>query len=170
MNQPPSSAPPVQVIAAVTPDHLRAVRGLLREYQAGLGVSLDFQDFESELAGLPGRYAAPEGRLFLALAGDEPAGCIGLRYLDAGIGEVKRLFVRERHRGAGLGRQLAELAVAQGRALGWERLVLDALPTLSAAQALYLDLGFQDIPAYTWNPIPGTRFLGLELAAPASPR
>jgi GNAT superfamily N-acetyltransferase len=153
------------VVDAVTPDELAACRELFREYQRGLGVSLDFQAFDAELAGLPGAYAPPRGRLWLATLDCVPAGCVALRPLGEAEAEMKRLYVRPDFRGKDLGRRLAELAIGEARALGYRALKLDTLPTLHAALRLYAGLGFADTAPYNDNPIAGVRFLALDLAA-----
>jgi ribosomal protein S18 acetylase RimI-like enzyme len=145
------------------PHALGAVRTLFSEYADSLGFDLSFQDFERELAGLPGGYAPPRGRLLLALAGDAPAGCVALRPLDDATCEMKRLYVRPGYRGTGLGRRLAEEIVATARASSYERMWLDTVPAMAAAQALYRSLGFVPIEPYRFNPVPGTSFLGLDL-------
>jgi putative acetyltransferase len=139
------------------------VRTLFAEYQQSLGVDLSFQDFATELATLPGGYARPRGRLFIARNGDAVVGCIALRPIDADTCEMKRLYVRPAHRSSGAGRFLAERLIAEARAIGYRRMVLDTLPTMAGAQRLYERLGFVDIPPYRHNPIAGTRFLGLQL-------
>ncbi|HQQ77711.1 MAG TPA: GNAT family N-acetyltransferase [Thermoanaerobaculia bacterium] len=141
-------------------------RALFEEYQQSLGFSLCFQNFDAELAGLPGAYAPPEGRLLLAFAGDEPAGCIALRKIGEEICEMKRLWVRPAFRGSGLGRRLAESLMAEARAAGYRAVRLDTLPSMAAAQALYLSLGFLDIPPYNDHPIEGTRFMEAILPPP----
>jgi putative acetyltransferase len=146
------------VTAADTTD-LAEVRALLHEYAASLPFTLEFQGFERELADLPGEYAPPRGRLVLARA----AGCVGVRPLDGATCEMKRLYVRPAARGAGLGRLLAEAAVAAAHTLGYERMRLDTVPGMEAAQTLYERLGFREIAPYRVNPVPGTRFLELEL-------
>lgn len=142
---------------------------LLRAYEAGLGVSLCFQDFEAELASLPGDYAPPGGALVLARAGNgQLVGTVAVRALDAarGICEMKRLYVSPAGRRHGLGRRLAEHAIEAARALGYRTMRLDTLPSMREAQALYAALGFRDIANYNGNPIAGTRFLEKELTAP----
>ncbi|HTO85273.1 MAG TPA: GNAT family N-acetyltransferase [Methylomirabilota bacterium] len=143
---------------------IAVVRDLFREYADGLGVSLDFQGFDEELATLPGTYAPPAGRLLLARRGDDVAGCVGLRPLDDERGEMKRLYLRPRFRGTGLGRRLAEAVIAEARAAGYRSLVLDSLATMQAARGLYDSLGFRAIPAYYDNPLPGVLYAALDLA------
>ena len=143
---------------------VESVRALFQEYQAGLGVDLCFQNFAEELAQLPGAYSPPAGRLYLALQKHEPAGCVALRPLQQATCEMKRLYVRPAYRGCGIGRMLAERALGEARAIGYERIVLDTLPAMHEAQALYADLGFVETDAYTFNPVDGVRFLALDLA------
>lgn len=139
------------------------VRTLFREYQAGLGVSLCFQDFETELAELPGKYVDPSGCLLLATSDGRAAGVVALRALDGGICEMKRLYVRPAARGRGLGRKLAVSVVDEARKRGHRAMRLDTLPQLAAAIELYRSLGFVEIGNYCDNPIPGARFFELVL-------
>jgi GNAT superfamily N-acetyltransferase len=145
-------------------DEVETVRLLFREYADSLGFDLCFQNFEQELAGLPGQYAAPSGCLLLATVGDEPAGCVALKKLADGTCEMKRLYVRGRYRGTGLGRALAEQIIREARRLGYQAIRLDTVPAvMGSAVALYRSLGFRDIPAYCFNPVPGALCMELQL-------
>jgi len=154
---------PLALVSPGAADEIELVRQLFREYQQSIGTDLCFQDFEAELATLPGAYAPPRGRLYLGHSSGEAACCAGLRPHDAGTAEMKRLYVRPAFRGRGYGRALAEAIVADAKALGCRRLVLDTLPTMKEAQTMYEALGFRDIEPYTFNPIAGTRYMGLDL-------
>ncbi len=154
----------VLIVPARAADQVAAVRGLIAEYGAALGRDLSFQGFAEELAGLPGEYAPPGGALLLALVDDATAGCVGLRPLQGDAAEMKRLYVRPTHRGLGLGEVLAQAILAEARTLGYRRVLLDTLPEMGPAQALYRRLGFRPIPPYYDSPIPGTSFLEVLLA------
>jgi len=149
----------LEVRQAFSPGDVAAARALFEEYQRSLGFSLCFQNFDAELASLPGAYAPPGGRLLLAFAGAEPAGCIALRKIGEKVGEMKRLWVKPGFRGTGLGRRLAETLMTEARAIGYRAIRLDTLPSMKAAQALYASLGFKDIPPYNDHPLEGTRFM-----------
>lgn len=141
------------------------VRRLFRQYEESLGVDLCFQDFERELAELPGRYAPPDGALLIAVEGGRTVGCVALRKLDEGICEMKRLFVQPAYRGRGIGRALAEAIIRQAVRLGYRRMRLDTLDKLREATGLYESLGFRRIEPYCHNPLCGAAFWELELTA-----
>lgn len=139
------------------------MRSLFRAYADSLDIDLGFQDFEAELAGLPGKYAAPAGRILLARQGDQAVGCIALRPLQDGGCEMKRLYVRPDMRGERLGRRLAERLCQEARDAGYTHMCLDTLSTMSAAVALYTSLGFKPTEAYVFNPIPDALYFKLAL-------
>ena len=159
----PASSPAQDIRPAEGPRHLDLLRGLFRAYAASIGVSLDFQDFDAELEGLPGDYAPPRGRLLLAWQEGEAIGCVALRPLEPEVCEMKRLYVGPAARASGLGRRLAVRICEEARAAGYSRMRLDTLSTMTAALGLYESLGFRPIPAYYFNPIPGAVYLELDL-------
>jgi ribosomal protein S18 acetylase RimI-like enzyme len=136
---------------------------LFGRYEQSLGVDLCFQEFEAELASLPGKYAPPEGRLVLAMEGDRAAGCIAIRKLDAGVCEMKRLYVRPEFRSRGLGRRLAQDMIAQAAEAGYTTMRLDTLDRLAEAMALYESLGFRRTDPYYDNPLAGVVYWELSL-------
>jgi carbonic anhydrase len=136
-----------------------AARALFLEYAAWLQEDLCFQGFAEELATLPGKYAPPDGRLFLACCDGKPIGCVALRRFDAESGELKRLYVQPDHRGHGVARALSTAAIDAAHAIGYRRVVLDTLDRMTAARALYAAAGFREIPAYYLNPLPGAQFM-----------
>ncbi|MBE0689139.1 MAG: GNAT family N-acetyltransferase [Anaerolineae bacterium] len=154
-----------EISEARFPDDLAVIREIFREYAASLGVDLCFQNFDEELATLPGKYATPAGQLLLAWEQGRAMGCVALRPMGEGACEMKRLYVRAPGRGQGLGRRLAEAICAVARDAGYQRIRLDTLATMTAAQEIYLAMGFKPIPAYVFNPIEGTRYLELDLTA-----
>lgn len=154
--------PSTHVYRASTPAHLENARILFREYGASLNISLCFQGFESEVAGLPGKYAPPSGCLLLADADSQLAGCVAVRPIENEVCEMKRLFVRPEFRGLGLGRQLAAQIIDEARAIGYRALRLDTLETLKPAIALYQSLGFKTISAYYENPLAGVVYMELK--------
>ena len=149
----------MQIIEATALPDIERARSLFREYETSLGVDLCFQGFEQELAGLPGAYARPSGRLLLAVDDGRPAGCIALRPLGADGCEMKRLYVRPEFRGRRVGRLLAERVLAEARAIGYARMRLDTLPSMKEAIPLYRSLGFAEIAPYYANPVPGALFM-----------
>jgi putative acetyltransferase len=151
---------------AQTAIDIAQVRELFLEYQSTLGVDLCFQGFAEELASLPSHYARPAGRLLLASSESSVLGVVAMRPILDGDCEMKRLYVRASGRGAGLGRQLTEALIREARLAGYNRVLLDTLPTMSEAQTLYRSLGFVEIPAYCHNPIAGTRYMALTLVTP----
>jgi ribosomal protein S18 acetylase RimI-like enzyme len=183
----------VRIARAEGDQAVSQVRVLFREYAAGLTIDLCFQNFERELAGLPGEYGSPTGRLYLAFATDSPkvragsethetgapvrefgagtlaqeagaAGCVALRKFDAEACELKRLYVRPEFRGQGVARALVEEATRAARELGYRKILLDTLPEMIGAQALYRSIGFKEVPAYRSYDVPGVRFLELALS------
>ncbi len=161
-----------RIVTAAQPSEVEQVRALVLEYVDSLGVDLGFQDFAREMSGFPGEYTPPGGCLLLAARGEEPAGCVGLRPLEPGMCEMKRLYVRSRYRGQGMGQQLARAVIAEARALGYAAMRLDTLPSMQAAIGMYRELGFQPIAPYYWNPVEGALFFELRLTedAPSKPR
>lgn len=147
------------------PRDLALARALFEEYAAWLAVDLCFQGFAQELATLPGAYAPPRGRLLLAGEPGDAFGCIALRPLDEGVGEVKRLYVQPRARGRRWGARLVEFVVREARAIGYAELKLDTLERMTEARALYASAGFRPCPAYYRNPLGDTIYMALELGA-----
>ncbi len=152
-----------EILDARFPADLEPVRGLFREYAASLAIDLCFQGFEQELAGLPGQYAAPSGRLLLARAGTALAGCVALRPQGQGHCEMKRLYVRPAFRCQGGGKRLAEAIIEAARRLGYYRMRLDTLDSMKEAISLYESLGFLRIAPYYHNPSPFAVFMELDL-------
>jgi putative acetyltransferase len=148
---------------AQTAADIEQVRALFLEYQSSLGVDLCFQGFAEELASLPGKYARPAGRLLLASTESSILGVVALRPVSGADCEMKRLYIRPSGRGAGLGRLLAHSLINEARLAGYGRILLDTLPAMSQAQALYRSMGFVEIAAYCNNPIAGTLYMSLEL-------
>lgn len=162
------TAYPAQLICPESAELLDATREIFREYASSLGVDLCFQNFEAELAQLPGDYAAPRGSLLLAMVEGQVAGCCALRPLDdvdvPNAAEMKRLYVRSAYRGRGLGRELAQAILDEALRLGYDSVLLDTLDDMEAARALYEDLGFYEIAPYYHNPLPGAHYLRADLS------
>jgi putative acetyltransferase len=154
----------MRIIQAQTEADLLHIRELFAEYVEWLGINLCFQNYDKELAELPGEYAPPDGRLLIAYAGEEVAGCVALRSLGDGVCEMKRLYVRPAFRGERLGWKLVELVLEEARKIGYERIRLDTLPgKMDRAIAMYRVLGFKDIEPYYHNPVTGAAFMELAL-------
>lgn len=154
----------LQITQASSSAQIAQARELFLEYAASLGFSLCFQNFDQELAGLPGDYAPPEGRLLLAEYEGQLAGCVALHKLEPGICEMKRLYLRPPFRGKGLGRALAEHLIAEARQMGYRRMRLDTVePVMKDAVGMYRRLGFREIPPYRKNPIAGALYMEVEL-------
>jgi len=186
---PLADMPAVVLLTPDTPPEIEAARAIFRDYAASLGIDLQFQNFDAELAALPREYAEPRGALLLALvdaahvkeaAGRQAptlqradatlahvAGCCALRPLDtadyANAAEMKRLYVRPGFRGLGLGRQLVEATLDAARSAGYACVLLDTLDDMESARALYEDLGFEEVPPYYHNPIAGAHYLKADL-------
>ncbi len=157
-----TTGPTVRVVSSA--EEMGPVRVLFREYAASLNFDLCFQGFEQELAGLPGPYAPPSGCLLLATVGGEPAGCVAVKRIEDGVGEMKRLYVRGSHRGTGLGRTLAERVIREAGGLGYHAVRLATVPpVMGSTVALYRSLGFREVPAYCFHPVPGTLYMELRL-------
>ena len=155
----------MNIIQAQSSQDIDRARELFEEYSSWLGINLCFQNFEKELAELPGQYVPPAGRLFLAFAGDQLSGCVALRGLGDGACEIKRLYVRPHYRGKGLGRELTQAVIDAAREIGYERMRLDTLPgKMDRAIAMYRAMGFREIEAYYHNPVAGATFMELSLA------
>lgn len=149
-----------RIIQADSPDEIETARTLFREYETWLGMDLCFQSFEKEVRSLPGKYARPDGRLFLAYINDELAGCIALRKLVDGVCEMKRLFLRQNARGHGLGNQLIEKLIEDAQSIGYSKMRLDTFPPkMGKAVSLYASHGFYEIPPYYDNPHQGVLFM-----------
>ncbi len=151
------------IIAGHSADRLPEVRTLFTEYAGIVGFDLGFQDFDRELRELPGEYAPPPGCLLLAVGEGGAEGCVALRRLDGQTSEMKRLYVRPRARGSGLGRRLALAIIAEARRIGYARVRLDTVPSMKEAILLYESLGFRRIAPYRQNPIAGALFMELNL-------
>ncbi len=162
-----AEGPRIAIAIAAHPSEIEAVRDLFREYARALDVDLCFQNFESELAQLPGDYAAPRGTLLVARVNAEVAGCCAVRPLDnsdyPNACEMKRLFTRPDFRSLGLGRSLVEATLDFARQAGYDCMLLDTLSDMEAARALYEDLGFEEIPPFYHNPIAGAHYLKVRL-------
>jgi ribosomal protein S18 acetylase RimI-like enzyme len=157
----------LRLTQATTPAEIQQARELFQEYEAALGISLCFQNFEQELAGLPGDYAPPNGRLLLAREYDQVMGCIALRQLGPTTCEMKRLFVRPEYRDRGLGRVMVEAIIEEARKIGYTHVRLDTIADrMDRAVSLYKSIGFVEIPPYRNNPVDTATFMELDLVKP----
>lgn len=160
----PSTVKGLAIVQAKSPAQIAQARELFLEYAQSLGFSLCFQNFDRELAGLPGDYGPPDGSLLLAEYNGEPAGCVALHRLDTEICEMKRLYLRPGFRRKGAGRALAETVIAQARNMGYRRMRLDTVePVMKDAVGLYRQFGFKEIAPYRPNPIAGALYMELLL-------
>ena len=151
-------------VQAESSAQIAEARELFLEYAQSLGMNLCFQNFEQELAGLPGHYAPPDGRLLLAEYKGLLAGCVALHKWENGVCEMKRLYLRPSFRGKGLGRAIAETVIAEARSIGYQRMRLDTIePIMKDAVEMYRKLGFQEIAPYRPNPIAGAMYMELKL-------
>jgi len=153
----------LKIFPAQTDKDFEAVKQLFVEYADSLGFDLSFQNFEEELAHLPGDYVRPMGCLLLAVYKGQPVGCVGLRKLNEGICEMKRLYVREQFRGLGIGKTLAEAVIEQARKIGYKYMRLDTAASMDVARALYVSFGFKQTSPYRYNPIEDAVFMELKL-------
>lgn len=157
----------IQLGIPTSAEDLAATSDVFREYAVSLGFDLCFQDFEGEIANLPGDYAAPRGALLLAKVDSVVAGCCALRPLDSSdyvnAAEMKRLYVRPVFRGLGLGRQLAAAILDAALMAGYDSVLLDTLDDMEIARAMYDELGFKEIPPYYHNPLAGAHYLKVDL-------
>jgi ribosomal protein S18 acetylase RimI-like enzyme len=162
-----SLPPQIELLTPATPELVAAARAIFREYAAELGVDLCFQNFDAELAALPGGYTPPQGALLLALVDGAVAGCGAMRALpdadDANACEMKRLYVRRPFRRFGLGRLMAQALMERAVEAGYSSMLLDTFHDMEAARGLYASLGFEEIPPYYFNPIPGAHYLKAQL-------
>jgi putative acetyltransferase len=153
----------LKILNARAGENLKIIRKLFEEYAESLGFDLSFQNFNEELATLPGEYALPTGCLLFAMYKNEAAGCVALRWIDKTICEMKRLFVRPQFQRKGIGRALAEAVIERAKKAGYKQMRLDTARTMDAARGLYESLGFEEIEAYRYNPLKGAIFMELSL-------
>ena len=152
-----------EIYTARLPDEITVIKDLFQEYAESLNFDLDFQDFSQELETLPGKYSAPEGSILVAKENGETVGCVAVRPLGSEICEMKRLFVRPAHRGKNLGRELAVAIIEEAKRLGYKAMRLDTVEAMKEASALYRALGFEQIEAYYYNPLPRAMYFELKL-------
>lgn len=153
----------LQILQAQKGENLKIIKMLFGEYANSLDFDLDFQDFDKELANIPGDYSPPKGCLILAKHEGQAAGCVALRELSDGVCEMKRLYIKPQFRDLGIGRALAEAIIEKAQKIGYTHMRLDTAPSMHAARVLYASLGFKEISPYRYNPIEGAVFMELSL-------
>ena len=153
----------IKIVEANTKKFVERAKELIREYAQSLEFDLGFQDFDKEMEDFPGQYTSPKGCLYIALDENQPIGCVALRDLGQGICEMKRLYVKPNFRGQKVGKLLAEIVIKAARAMGYDYMRLDTIPSMKHANMLYTTLGFKQIPPYRFNPIEGATFFELNL-------
>lgn len=153
----------LRIFPAATKEYIEQFHQLFREYEKYLDIDLCFQDFETELANLPGPYAPPEGSMLLAEYDNKIAGCVTLKKIGEGICEMKRLYVRPEFRGRDIGRKLAQAIIKEARKIGYVKMRLDTLKRLTEAISLYRSMGFKEIKPYVFNPLEDVVYMELEL-------
>lgn len=154
-----------KIVEALSEEHLATVRKLFLEYESSLPFDLDFQNFDEEISHLPGEYSRPVGCILVAFVGEGAAGCVALRKFEAKICEMKRLYVRPAFRGKGLGRKLAGEVITEAKKIGYRKMRLDTVSSMTEAIGLYKSFGFREIPQYRVNPLPDAIFFEMELKA-----
>ncbi len=153
----------IRIVPAASEEQILEAKRLFMEYAVSLHFDLCFQNFDQELASLPGEYAPPAGVLLLSVYDGETVGCVALRMLSTETCEMKRLYVRSSFRGLGIGRLLAEAVIERGLTAGYQRMRLDTVDSMKEALSLYNSMGFQEIAPYRYNPVPGARYMELDL-------
>ncbi len=153
----------IKIVEANTKELVEQAKTLIREYAGSLEFDLDFQDFDKEMENFPEPYAPPRGCLYIAMDQRQPVGCVAFRDLGDGICEMKRLYVVPNYRRRHIGRLLVEAVIDIAETLGYDRMRLDTIPSMKAANVLYKALGFKEIAAYRFNPVKGATFLELNL-------
>jgi ribosomal protein S18 acetylase RimI-like enzyme len=149
----------IRILRAEKDEHLEVAKELFMEYARSLEFSLGFQDFEEEIADMPGHYGPPGGCILLAFVGGEPSGCVAVRKLEKGICEMKRLYVRPEYRGRGIGKTLSEMIIEEAKIIGYGKMRLDTLGSMTEAISIYRHQGFREIKPYRYNPFEQAVFL-----------
>lgn len=153
----------LEFISVKSDKDLIIVRDLFKEYASSLGFDLCFQNFDKEIAELPGEYVPPDGRLIIAKYKSEIVGCVALKKLSNSVCEMKRLYIKPEYRGKGIGRALVNFIINEAHEIGYTFMRLDTVPAMNQAISLYRSIGFYEIEPYRYNPIPGAMYLELNL-------